>query len=270
MGKCSGNGKLYLVGLGPGARQQLTPAALAALAECDVVVGYRPYVDQVMDLLDGKELVAMELTQEMERAAVAVDMASSGRRVAVVSSGDIGVFGMAGPVFKVLVDRGWDGETPPVEVIPGVSAMQAAAALLGSPLMQDFCAISLSDLMTPWDTIRLRLEAAAQGDFVVALYNPRSRKRDWQLLEARRILLEHRSGQTPVGIVREAYRPEQRVTLTDLQHLEDHCEAVDMVTTVVIGNSTSYPHQGFIVTPRGYERKEHPVEGSPETRPTTG
>jgi precorrin-3B C17-methyltransferase len=256
MGKSSGEGKLYLVGLGPGARQHLTPAALAALAECDVVVGYRPYVDQVRDLLEGKELVAMELTQEIKRAAIAMDLATAGRRVAVVSSGDIGVYGMAGPVFKVLVDRGWDGETPPVEVIPGVSAMQAAAALLGSPLMQDFCAISLSDLMTPWDTIRLRLEAAAQGDFVVALYNPRSRKRDWQLLEARRIFLKHCSGQTPVGIVREAYRPEQRVTLTDLQHLEEHCQAVDMVTTVVIGNSTSYSHQGSMVTPRGYEVKQ--------------
>jgi precorrin-3B C17-methyltransferase len=268
MGTSSGNGKLYLVGLGPGGRQHLTPAALSAIAECDVVVGYRPYVEQVRDLLDGKELVAMELTQEMERAARAVDLASAGRRVAVVSSGDIGVYGMAGPVFRVLVDQGWDGETPPVEVIPGVSAMQAAAALLGSPLMQDFCAISLSDLMTPWDTIRLRLEAAAQGDFVVALYNPRSQKRDWQLLEARRILLEHRSGQTPVGIVREAYRPEQRITLTDLQHLEEHCQTVDMVTTVVIGNSTSYLHQGSIVTPRGYERKDSPVRSSDRTPPT--
>jgi precorrin-3B C17-methyltransferase len=268
MEESSGTGKLYLVGLGPGARQYLTPAALNAMAQCDVIVGYRPYVDQVRDLLDGKELVAMELTQELERAAIAVDMASAGRRVAVISSGDTGIYGMAGPVFRVLVDRGWDGENPPVEVIPGVSAMQAAAALLGSPLMQDFCAISLSDLMTPWDAIRLRLEAAAQGDFVVALYNPRSHKRDWQLLEARRILLEHRSGQTPVGIVREAYRPEQRITLTDLQHLEEHCQSVDMVTTVVIGNSTSYLHRESIVTPRGYEKKESPLRGSEKTPPT--
>jgi precorrin-3B C17-methyltransferase len=124
--------------------------------------------------------------------------------------------------------------------------------------------------MTPWDTIRLRLESAARGDFVVALYNPRSRKRDWQLLEARRILLEHRSGQTPVGVVREAYRPEQRITLTDLQHLEEHCQAIDMVTTVVIGNSTSYSHQGFMVTPRGYERKESPIGRSTETPPSSG
>ena len=134
--------------------------------------------------------------------------------------------------------------------------MQAAAAILGSPLMQDFCAISLSDLLTPWDAIRRRLEAAAQGDFVVALYNPRSRKRDRQLQEARKILLGHRSGQTPVGIVRDAFRPGQGVTLTDLEHLIDHVEAVDMVTMVLIGNSTSFVHQGRMVTPRGYEVKQ--------------
>ncbi len=270
MGKSSDIGKLYLVGLGPGDSNNLTPAALEALEDSDTVVGYRPYIEQVRDLLDGKELVSMELTQEMERAAIAVDLASAGHRVAVVSSGDTGIYGMAGPVFRVLVDRGWDGNSPPLEIVPGVSAMQAAAALLGSPLMQDFCAISLSDLMTPWDAIRLRLEAAAQGDFVVALYNPRSRKRDWQLLEARRILLEHRSGTTPVGIVREAYRPGQGVTVTDLQHLEQHVEAIDMVTTVVVGNSTTFVHESSMVTPRGYERKETPGSKAPKSPPPSG
>ena len=136
--------------------------------------------------------------------------------------------------------------------------MQAAAALLGAPLMQDFCAISLSDLLTPWDAIRRRLEAAAQGDFVVALYNPRSRGRKWQILEARKIMLQHRSGQTPVGIVRDAFRPGQRVTITDLEHLEDHAEAIDMVTMVLVGNSTTYLHQGHMATPRGYEEKIDP------------
>ncbi len=133
--------------------------------------------------------------------------------------------------------------------------MQSAAALLGAPLMQDFCAISLSDLLTPWEAIRRRLEAAAQGDFVVALYNPRSRGRQWQILEARKILLQHRSGQTPVGIVRDAFRPGQMVTITDLEHLEEHAEAIDMVTTVLVGNSTTYLHQGHMATPRGYEGK---------------
>lgn len=249
-------GKLFLVGLGPGGLEHLTPAAQEALRLAHHVVGYRPYVEQVEPLVQGKSLVAMDLGQELERAAKAVELAYGGHQVAVVSSGDTGIYGMAGPVFRVLVDRDWDGENPSLEVLPGVSAMQAAAAILGSPLMQDFCAISLSDLLTPWETIRRRLEAAAQGDFVIALYNPRSQKRNTQLLEAQSILLGHRSGQTPVGIVRDAYRPGQGVILTDLEHLTEHVDTVNMVTLVLIGNSTSFAYQGRMVTPRGYEVKQ--------------
>ena len=248
-------GIIYLVGLGPGEAGYMNPNAAAALRECDTVVGYRGYIEMAGDLLQGKELVSMELGQELERAARAVDLASEGRAVAVVSSGDPGIYGMSGPVFQVLTDRDWDGQNPRLESVPGITAMQAAAALLGAPLMQDFCAISLSDLMTPWETIKLRLESAAQGDFVVALYNPRSRRRQWQLLEARRILMEHRSGDTPVGIVGDAFRPNQRITITDLDHLEEVSPQIDMVTTVVIGNSTTYLHQGRVITPRGYEKK---------------
>ena len=249
------NGIIYLVGLGPGDAGYLNPNAAAALEKCDAVVGYRGYIEMAGDLLQGKELVSMELGQELERAARAVDLASEGRAVAVVSSGDPGIYGMSGPVFQVLTDRDWDGQNPRLESVPGITAMQAAAALLGAPLMQDFCAISLSDLMTPWETIKLRLESAAKGDFVVALYNPRSQKRQWQLLEARQILLEHRSGDTPVGIVGDAFRPSQRVTVTDLAHLEEVAEQIDMVTTVVIGNSTTFLHEGRVITPRGYEKK---------------
>ena len=251
----SKQGRLYLVGLGPGEASLLTPGALGAIEACDTVVGYRAYMEQIADLVQGKNLVAMELGQELERASRAVDLAYAGNKVAVVSSGDAGIYGMAGPVFRVLTDREWDGESPSVETVPGVSALQSAAALLGSPLMQDFCAISLSDLLTPWDAICRRLVAAAQGDFVVVLYNPRSRRRDWQLMEARRILLEHRSEDTPVGLVRDAFRPGQRIIITDLEHLEEHCPEVDMVTTLVVGNSTTYVHKGHIVTPRGYEKK---------------
>ena len=245
-------GKLFLVGLGPGESQYLTGAALAALKESDIIVGFRAYIEQAGDLLSGKELVSMELGQEMERASKAVELAYAGRVVSVVSSGDAGIYGMSGPVFQVLNSLEWDGNNPHVETVPGISAMQSAAALLGAPLMQDFCPISLSDLMTPWEAITQRLKAAAQGDFVVALYNPRSRTRDWQLLEARRILLEHRSGKTPVGIVKDAFRPGQQVTITDLDGLEGIIEDVNMVTTVVIGNSTTYLLQGHMVTPRGY------------------
>ena len=245
-------GKLFLVGLGPGESQYLTGAALAALKESDVIVGFRAYIEQAGDLLSGKELVSMELGQEMERASKAVELAYAGRVVSVVSSGDAGIYGMSGPVFQVLTSLEWDGNNPHVETVPGISAMQSAAALLGAPLMQDFCTISLSDLMTPWEAITQRLKAAAQGDFVVALYNPRSRTRDWQLLEARRILLEHRSGKTPVGIVKDAFRRGQQVTITDLDGLEGIIEDVNMVTTVVIGNSTTYLLQGHMATPRGY------------------
>jgi len=253
----SGNldGKLFLVGLGPGDPLLQTPAALAALKEAAVWVGYRGYIDQVTDLSEGKELVSMELGQELERAGRAVGLAYDGHTVAVISSGDAGIYGMAGPVFRVLTDQDWDGESPPVEVVPGISALQSAAALLGSPLMQDFCTISLSNLLTPWETIIRRLEGAALGDFVVVIYNPRSLRRTWQLPEARRILLEKRPGQTPVGLIRDAYRPGQRVIITSLEQLAEHAEDVDMFTTVVIGNASSYVHKGHIVTPRGYEEK---------------
>ena len=250
-----GGGKLVLVGLGPGAPELLAPQGAAALENCDVVVGFRGYLAQIGSLTQGKELVAMELGQELERAERAVALAGSGRTVAVVSSGDAGVYGMAGPVFQVLTEQGWDGQTPALITIPGISALQSAAALLGSPLMQDFCAVSLSDLLTPWETIRWRLTAAALGDFVVVLYNPRSQRRDWQLLEARRILLERRREDTPVGLVREAYREGQKVALTTLGGLERRAADVDMFTTVVIGNSTSYALNGHMVTPRGYAEK---------------
>ena len=251
----TGKGKINLIGIGPGDPGYLTPAASHALSESDVIVGFRAYIQQIECLIAGKEVVSMELGQELERAAAAVDSAYTGKTVAVVSSGDAGIYGMSGPVFRVLTDRDWDGQDPAVETVPGVSAMQAAAAVLGSPLMQDFCAISLSDLLTPWEKIRGRLEAAGQGDFVVALYNPRSQRRQTQLLEAREILLKHRSGDTPVGIVGDAFRPGQRVKITSLQGLEKEAESVDMVTIVVIGNSTTYLHAGKVITPRGYEEK---------------
>jgi cobalt-factor III methyltransferase len=263
----SGKGKLFLVGLGPGDPRLLTPLALAALQDCDVVVGYRGYVEQIGELLRGKQLVSLELGQELERAARAVDSAYAGSAVAVISSGDAGIYGMAGPLFQVLTDRDWDGVTPQLEAVPGVSALQSAAALLGSPLMQDFCAISLSDLLTPWEAIRRRLTAAAQGDFVVVLYNPRSHRRTGQLLEARDILLKRRSPQTPVGMVREAYRPEQRVIITDLGGLGEQYQKVDMFTTVIVGNSTTYVHNGYMVTPRGYEKKQASSGASPKGIP---
>ena len=154
--------------------------------------------------------------------------------------------------YEHLAASGWDGENPRVEVVPAVSAAQASASVLGAPLMQDFCAISLSDLMTPWETIRKRLEAAAYGDFVISIYNPRSRRRRKQIVEAREIVLKHRACETPVGIVRNASRPDEVFLLTTLGELDDHFECIDMFTTLIIGNSTTYIRSGRMITPRGY------------------
>ena len=254
-------GKIFLIGLGPGERALMTPAALDALTRCDAIVGYDGYLEQVRDLIDGKQVISMPLGKEMERAAKADELARTGKLVAVISSGDIGVYGMAGPVFEHLAANGWNGDTPLVEVTPAVSAAQAAASVLGAPLMQDFCAVSLSDLMTPWDTIRKRLDAAAYGDFVIALYNPRSRRRREQIVEARKIILAHRSAETPVGIVRNASRPDEQSMLTTLGELELHFERVDMFTTLIIGNSTTYIHAGRMVTPRGYMNSQDGQDG---------
>ena len=248
----STKGLIYLVGLGPGSYGNLTPSARDALRASDSIIGFHSYVDQITELIQGKEILSMPLGQEMERAEKAVDLANTGKTVSVVSSGDAGIYGMSGPVFKALCDRNWDGISPRLETIPGISALQSSAALLGSPLMQDFSAISLSDLMTPWQTIRQRIEAAAWGDFVITLYNPKSIKRTHHLIEARQIILKYRLASTPVGLVKDAFRTEQEVTLTTLGDLEQTSDLVNMVTTVVIVNSTTYVHNGHMVTPRGY------------------
>lgn len=244
-------GKLYIVGLGPGDASQLTYRARVALGESEVIVGYRTYVELIREIVAGKEVLASGMRQEVARAKVAVERAASGKVVAVVCSGDPGIYGMAGLIFEVMGEGGWHRESGvAVEVVPGVAALNAAAALLGAPLMHDFAAISLSDLLTPWEAIARRLELAAEADFVIVLYNPRSAHRVAQLGEAQRILLRHRAAETPVGIVRSAYREGQQVVVTDLAHLLEH--EVDMLTTVVVGNSTTFCCEGLMVTPRGY------------------
>ena len=249
-------GAIYLIGIGPGDPALLTPAAADALARAQVVIGYGGYTDQIRHLIEGKpeskRVIAMPLGEEMARAAKAAQLAAQGETVALISSGDAGIYGMAAPLYQHLAATGWDGANPPVTAIPGVSAAQAAAAILGAPLMQDFCAISLSDLLTPWQTIRKRLDAAAQADFVIAIYNPRSRKRRSQIIEARQIILRHRNPETPVGIVRNASRPDRRATLTTLAALETRYDDIDMFTTLIIGNSATYAHAGRMITPRGY------------------
>jgi precorrin-3B C17-methyltransferase len=253
-------GKIMLVGLGPGSLDHLTARARAAIAEADTVIGYTTYIRLVADLLAGKEVIRKSMTEELDRAIEALDRARKGRKVAIVSSGDAGVYGMAGPTFEVLFDAGWTPESAiEVEIVPGASALNTCAALVGAPLTHDFCAISLSDLLTPWPTIARRLDAVAGADFVVALYNPKSGRRTRQIAEAQRIFLRHRDPQTPVAIVKSAYRPKQRVEFSTLARLVD--ADIGMLTTVLIGNSSTFVRDGLMITPRGYDNK-YAVEGS--------
>lgn len=244
-------GKLWLVGTGPGQLNQITPAAQQAIVAADAIIGYSLYLDLIKPLLRPGQIVeASPITQERQRAERAIALAHWGLTVAVVSSGDCGIYGMAGLVLEQLCATGWDGKTPEVQVLPGITALQAAASRVGAPLMHDFCAISLSDLLTPWDVIEQRLVAAAQADFVVALYNPKSKTRTQQIERAQQILLQFRHPETPIAIVRSAYRPDQQVIVTTLGQLAE--SPIDMLTTVLIGNQSSRTHANWIVTPRGY------------------
>nr|WP_155523591.1 precorrin-3B C(17)-methyltransferase [Nodosilinea nodulosa] len=244
-------GHLALVGTGPGDLNQITPAAKAAIARADVVIGYGLYIEQIRPLCRPGQIVEpWPITQERQRADRAIDLARWGLSVAVVSSGDCGIYGMAGLVLEQLQATGWDGATPSVEVLPGISALQAAAARVGAPLMHDFCAISLSDLLTPWEVIVKRLEAAAAADFVVALYNPKSKTRTRQIAIAHGIFMAHRSPDTPVAVVRAVYRADEAIHRTTLGALLE--APIDMLTVVLIGNQSTQRHGPWLITPRGY------------------
>lgn len=250
----SKRGKVYIVGFGPGDHDHLTFRAKEAIAEAEVVIGYTTYIDLVRDLVDGKEVIQTSMQEEVSRAKKTVDMAEQGRTVAIVSSGDAGIYGMAGLIYEVLHERKWVPETGiEVEVVPGVTAASSVAALVGAPLVHDFAAISLSDLLTPLDLIYKRVEAAASADFVIAIYNPKSGRRTKQIVETQRIISEHRSPSTPVAIVKSAFRDAQNVVLTDLEHMLDY--DIGMLTTIIVGNSQSFVFQGKMITPRGYQRK---------------
>jgi len=244
-------GQLWLIGTGPGQLDQMTPAAKTAVCQADAVIGYGLYVDLLKPLLrSGQVVERFPITQERQRAERAIALAHWGLTVAVVSSGDCGIYGMAGLVLEQLQAQGWNGKTPAVEIFPGITALQATASRVGAPLMHDFCAISLSTLLTPWSVIEKRLAAAAQADFVTALYNPRSQTRIEQLLKAQEIFLRYRQPDTPVAIVRSAYRPDEQTRLTTLDQLQD--ATVDMLTTVLIGNHSTRTYAGWMITPRGY------------------
>jgi precorrin-3B C17-methyltransferase len=247
-------GKIMLVGIGPGSVEHMTQRAREAIAEADTVIGYVTYIKLVADLLEGKEVIRKGMTEELDRAVSALEAARAGKRVALISSGDAGVYGMAGPTYEVLFQAGWTPEDPvQVEIVPGASALNACAARVGAPLTHDFCAISLSDLLTPWPTIARRLDAVAYADFVVALYNPKSGRRTRQIVEAQRLFLRHRRADTPVAVVKSAYRRRERIEFTTLDRMSE-CD-IGMLTTVLIGNSNTIVRHGLMVTPRGYANK---------------
>jgi len=250
-----------VVSLGPGFPEYLIPRAKAALNAAQVVAGYRTYIDLLAPLLTGQEVLATGMKAEVKRCQAAIDRARAGLGVALVSSGDAGIYGMAGLVLEICAARGLKVGPPEgaeevdlhLEVIPGVPALAAAAALLGAPLMHDFAAISLSDLLTPWEIIQKRVELAAAGDLVIVLYNPKSKKRDWQLGAVRDLLLQARDPATPVGIVSRAMREGQEVVITTLDHMLEH--PVDMQSIVMVGNSQTFTYGPYMITPRGYLNK---------------
>ncbi|RDJ31960.1 MAG: precorrin-3B C(17)-methyltransferase [Crenarchaeota archaeon] len=249
-------GKLFIVGVGPGHHDHMTFRAKQAIEESDTIVGYETYVNLVQDLIDGKEIYRYAMTQEVERAHQCIDLAKSGKIVSLVSSGDPGIYGMAGLIYETLAEQGWDPKSGlSVEIIPGVSALNSCASIIGSPLMTDFAVVSMSDLLVPWEIIVKRVEAAAQGDFVIVIYNPSSKKRIHQLQDTRKILLKHRKPSTPVAIIKGAFRETQSIVLTDLDKMENYADKLGMISTVIVGNSSTYNYKDLMINPRGYKSK---------------
>ncbi len=238
--------KLYVVGIGPGGKEHMTFKAAEVIKKSDAVVGYTPYIEYLGDWVDGKEVFSTGMRGEIERCKQAIELVKEGKTTSIVSTGDAGLYGMAGPILELA-----DGID--VEIIPGVTAAFSAASDLGSPIMHDYASISLSDLMTPLDVIYKRVENAAEADMVIALYNPRSKGRPDYLEESVKLILKYRDPKTPVGLVRDSGRPGTKVEITNLGNLD--YEKVDMLTTVIVGNSNTYIENNKMITPRGYNIK---------------
>ena len=228
----------------------MTIAACDVLKKSDVIIGYKTYLELIPEFLEGKKVISSEMMKEVERCRTALAAAETGKNVALVSGGDPGIYAMAGLVYELAKESGFSGT---IEIIPGLAAINSCAARLGAPLMHDFAAISLSDLLTPWEVIEKRLMAAAMADFVTAIYNPRSKRRTDQIIRAREIFLAHRSATTPVGIVTAATRENETITITTLEHMLEN--EIGMQSTVIIGNSQTYTWNDLIITPRGYSDK---------------
>ncbi len=239
-----------MVGIGPGSLEDMTPRAREAIESAQVIAGYDTYLELIKDLLGKKKVIGTGMMQEIDRCQAAVEEALGGYDVAVISSGDPGVYGMAGLVLELTLKYP-ESVQPAVRVIPGISAVGAAAAILGAPLMHDFAVISLSDLLTPWEVIEKRIEMAAAGDFVIAIYNPKSTRRTMQIEAVREIALKYRHSSTPVGIVHHVSRTKEQMVLSNLENFTR--EHIDMFSLVIIGNSQTYIAGGQMITPRGYQ-----------------
>jgi len=236
-------GKLYVIGIGPGGLEHMTIRAMEAIEESDIVVGYNKYIDMIKPLLQEKEIFSTGMKGEEERCRKALELCKD-KIVSVISTGDSGIYGMAGLILQMRVDE-------EVEVIPGVTASSAAASVLGAPLMHDNCNISLSDLMTPYELIKKRVELASAGDFIISLYNPKSKGRPHYLRENIDIIRKHRAGTVPIAVVKNALRAGQEVSISTLDTFDENI--VDMFSIVIIGNSQSYVKDGKFITPRGYQ-----------------
>ena len=241
--------KLYVVGIGPGDRENMTFSAVNALKDSNIIVGYNTYINLIEDLIEGKEIVKNGMRKEVDRCKEAILLASKGNTVSVVSSGDAGVYGMAGLILEII-SKDYNLSDFDVQIIPGVTAGNSSAAILGAPLMHDYVTISLSDWLTKWEVIENRIHCAGKGVFIVVLYNPKRKSRTEYINKTQEILLQYKSPDTPVGIVRSAYREDQNVQISTLAELPN-CD-VDMFSTVIIGNSRTYTEGKYIITPRGY------------------
>ncbi|MFN3533615.1 MAG: precorrin-3B C(17)-methyltransferase [Candidatus Brocadia sp.] len=237
-----------MVGIGPGARSEISQRALDALKNSETIVGYKLYVDLVKDIIKDKQIITTAMRREIERVELAIQEALAGKVVSIISSGDPGVYGMAGLVLEMISKENID---LPLEIISGIPAANAAAAVLGAPLMHDYAVISLSDLLTPWEIIERRVKCAAEADFVIVLYNPKSSQRDWQIEKTANIVLQHKSPSTLVGIVKDVCREDESVIITTLDKMTSY--PIDMTTIIIIGNSTTFQYRNYIITKRGYQ-----------------
>ena len=257
---------LFVVGTGPGDIAYMSQRAIEIIQQVDCIAGYTTYIDLIADLVKDKEIISTGMMKEVERVEKAIEQALTGKSCALISGGDPGIYAMAGLVFEICKQRDiklvrhQDKKNRPdsnigliLEIVPGIPALAAGAALVGAPLTHDFAAISLSDLLTPWEKIENRLSCAAMADFVIVLYNPKSKKRDWQLKRAQELILEHRDGSTPVGIVTGAMRENQCISFTTLDQMDR--SKIGMQTVLFIGSSASLRYLDFLFTPRGYSKK---------------